>query len=143
MLSREAELQEQGRGIAQAPVTGAGGRPQDERRVVAWVGKSVVFKGELSSSEDMTIDGRVEGSINVREHTLIIGPDADIRADITAATVTIFGAVHGSITARDKVDVRHTGSVEGDITSARLAVVEGAVLKGRVGTKTRTPRPEK
>ena len=143
MLSREAQVQEQGGGVAQAPVTGAGGRLHDERRVVAWVGKSVVFKGELSSSEDMTIDGRVEGTINVRNHTLIIGPDADIRADITAATVTIFGAVHGSITARDKVDVRHTGSVEGNITSAKLAVVEGAVLKGRVDTKMATTGPEK
>jgi cytoskeletal protein CcmA (bactofilin family) len=138
MLSREAQVQDEGRRVAQAPVTGGTGRPQDERRVVAWVGKSVVFKGELSSSEDMTIDGRVEGSINVREHSLIVGPDADIRADITAATVTIFGAVHGSITARDKVDVRHTGSVQGDISSPKLAVVEGGVLQGRVSINGRT-----
>ena len=136
-MATQAQLQDPISGAAPAPASGAGGRPHDERRVVAWVGKSVVFKGELTSSEDMTIDGRVEGTINVREHTLIVGPDADIRADITAATVTIFGAVHGSITARDKVDVRHTGTVEGNITSTKLAVVEGAVLRGKVDTKKR------
>ena len=118
-----------------APVPPA--RQVDERRVVAWVGKSVVFTGQLKSSEDMTIDGRVEGSIELRDHTLTIGPDADIKADIVAKVVTIHGAVTGKITARDKVDIRETGSVDGDIISPRLAISDGAVLRGRVDTETR------
>jgi cytoskeletal protein CcmA (bactofilin family) len=112
-------------------------RQSDERRVVAWVGKSVVFTGQLKSSEDMTIDGRVEGSIELRDHALTIGPDADIRADITAKIVTIFGAVTGKIIAREKVDIRETGSVEGDIISPRLAISDGALLRGRVDTETK------
>jgi cytoskeletal protein CcmA (bactofilin family) len=112
-------------------------RSPDERRAMAWVGKSVVFKGELSSSEDMTIDGHVEGSIDVRNNTLVIGPDADIRADIAAGTVTVFGAVHGNIVAHDRVDVRQTGSIDGDILTPRLGLVEGGTLRGRVDTETR------
>jgi cytoskeletal protein CcmA (bactofilin family) len=112
-------------------------RPPDERRVVAWVGKSVIFKGDLISSEDMTIDGRVEGTIELRDHTLTIGPDAHIRATIVAKTVTVLGAVTGMITASAKVDVRETGSVEGNIISPRLAMADGAVLRGRVDTSAR------
>jgi cytoskeletal protein CcmA (bactofilin family) len=109
-------------------------RPAEERRLVAWVGKSVIFKGELVSSEDMSIDGRVEGSIDVSGHALTIGPDADIRATILAGTVTILGAVNGKITAETKVEIRPSGSVEGDILSPRLALADGALLHGRVGS---------
>jgi cytoskeletal protein CcmA (bactofilin family) len=111
------------------------GRPAEERRLVAWVGKSVIFKGDLISSEDMTIDGRVEGTIEVRGHTLTIGPDADIRATIVAGTVTVHGAVNGKITADHKVDIRPTGTVEGDVLSPRLAMSDGALLRGRVETR--------
>ena len=128
MFNREASPQDQA-GRPSAP-----SRPAEERRVVAWVGKSVIFKGDLISSEDMTIDGRVEGTIEVRDHGLTIGPDADIHADIVAGTVIVLGAVSGSITAHDKVDIRETGSVEGDILSPRLVIAEGAVLRGRVET---------
>jgi cytoskeletal protein CcmA (bactofilin family) len=117
-------------------------RSPEERRATAWVGKSVVFKGELSSSEDMTIDGRVEGSIDVRNNALVIGPDADIHADIAAGTVTVFGAVHGNIVARDKVYVRQTGSVDGDVLTPRLSLVEGGTLRGRVDTEKRVAQPK-
>jgi cytoskeletal protein CcmA (bactofilin family) len=106
-------------------------RPE-ERRVTAWVGKSVIFKGDLISSEDMTIDGRVEGTIEVRDHSLVIGPDADIRADIIAKTVTVHGSVTGTITANEKVDIKDSGVVEGDILAPRLAMADGGVLRGRV-----------
>jgi cytoskeletal protein CcmA (bactofilin family) len=109
----------------------------EERRVVAWVGKSVVFEGDLSSSEDMTIDGRVEGTVTLRDHGLTVGPHAEIRADIVAKTVTVRGAVIGMITATEKVVISETGSVEGDISSPRLALADGAVLRGRVDTLIR------
>jgi cytoskeletal protein CcmA (bactofilin family) len=107
-------------------------RAAEERRVTAWVGKSVVFKGTLTSSEDMTIDGRVEGSIQINDNTLTIGPDANIQADIVARGVTIFGAVSGKITATDKVEICDGASVEGNIKTARLAMADGGWLKGRV-----------
>ena len=108
----------------------------EERRPVAWVGKSVVFKGTLTSSEDMTIDGHVEGSIEVRDQGLTIGPDADIRADIVAKTLTIHGTVIGNIRAGAKVDIRATGRIEGDLTAPVVVIAEGAVVCGRVNTLT-------
>lgn len=108
-------------------------RPVAERRV-AWVGKSILFRGDLIGLEDMSIDGRVEGTIELRDHTLTIGPDAQIHADIVAKAVTVFGAVIGTITASEAVHIRDTGSVEGNITSRRLAMADGAVVRGRVDT---------
>ena len=110
--------------------------PAEERRPVAWVGKSVIFKGTLTSAEDMTIDGHVEGSIEVKDQGLTIGPDADIRADIVAKTVTIHGTVIGNIRAGAKVDIRATGRIEGDLTAPSIVVAEGAVVCGRVNTLT-------
>jgi len=111
--------------------------PADERRSIAWVGKSVIFKGELISSEDMIIDGRVEGTIEVHDHALTIGPAAQIKADIAARSVTVRGSVTGAITAANLVEIRETGSVEGDITSPHVSVAEGAVVHGRIDTLTK------
>jgi cytoskeletal protein CcmA (bactofilin family) len=110
--------------------------PAEERRVVAWVGKSVIFKGTLISSEDMTIDGRVEGTIEVRNHGLTVGPDADIRAEIVAATATIHGKVVGNIRASGKIDIRATGRIEGDLIAPRIGIADGAVVCGRIDTST-------
>src|ERR1700730_4983831 len=139
-VKQAPSLKPEGAQRAQTPDLSDAGRALDvdeERRVVAWVGKSVIFKGDLISAEDMTIDGRVEGTIELRDHSLSIGPDAHIRATIIAKTVTVLGAVTGMITASDKVDVRETGSVEGNINSPRLAMADGAVLRGRVDTSAR------
>jgi cytoskeletal protein CcmA (bactofilin family) len=137
MLNREASSQDEGARQPQASTPTIPARPLEERRAVAWVGKSVVFKGDLISLEDMTIDGCVEGSIEVRDHSLTIGPDAHIRADVVAKVVTVLGAVTGTITAGETVDIRETGSVEGNITSRCLAMADGAVLRGRVDTEGR------
>jgi len=118
-------------GPRQGAAPGSPERPAEERRVVAWVGKSVVFKGDLSSSEDMMIDGRVDGRIDVPGHRLTLGPDADIRATVTAKSVTIFGTVRGAITA-EYIDLRETSHVEGDIISPRVMMVEGAMFRGRI-----------
>lgn len=137
MWNQEVRVQgERGR-QPEVAVPGSASRQAEERRVIAWVGKSVIFKGELVSSEDMTIDGRVEGNIEIRDHSLTVGPDADIHADIVAKTVIVLGVVTGSITAHDKVDIRETGSVLGDVLSPRLAMADGALLRGRVETATR------
>jgi cytoskeletal protein CcmA (bactofilin family) len=108
--------------------------PAEERRVVAWVGKSVIFKGTLISSEDMTIDGQVEGTIEIRDQGLTIGPDADIRADIVARNVTIYGTVVGNIRASAKIDIQVTGRIDGDLNSPRIVLADGALVRGRVNT---------
>ena len=110
--------------------------PAEERRVVAWVGKSVKFQGTLTSLEDMTIDGHVEGSIDIQEHSLTIGPDADISADIVATTVTIHGTVTGNVRAKAKIEILATGRVEGNLFTPRLVMADGAVVRGRVDTST-------
>ena len=104
---------------------------------VATVGVSVSIKGEISGTEDLTVDGQVEGRIDLPEHSLTIGPNATVVADITAKIVTVFGSVVGSISAREKADIRQTASVEGTLTCGRLAVQEGATITGKIETKSR------
>jgi cytoskeletal protein CcmA (bactofilin family) len=110
--------------------------PLVERRAVACVGKSVIFIGSLMSSEDMTIDGHVEGSIEVLDQALTIGPDAEIRADITARVVTIHGTVNGNIRAGAKVDICATARIDGDLVAPCIVIADGAVVCGRVDTVT-------
>jgi cytoskeletal protein CcmA (bactofilin family) len=101
---------------------------------MAQFGRSVCVKGEISGSEDLTIDGQVDGRIELPEHTLTVGPNATVCADITAKAVMVFGSVLGTITAHDKVEIRRSGSVEGNLTCARLAVQDGAILCGKIET---------
>lgn len=103
-----------------------------ERRVVAWIGKAVRVEGKVISEEDLTIDGDVEGSIELGGHSLTIGQEARIRADLVAKTVTISGKVSGNVRAVDKVDLRATGSVDGNITAPRFVMAEGATVMGKV-----------
>ena len=126
-----------------APSSPSGPFQGEERRVVAWVGKSVVFRGDLISSEDMTIDGRIEGSIEVRNHHLTIGPNASIEADVAARQVTVFGKVAGSLTAQERVEIRHGATVEADITCQSLAIQEGAFFCGKVAMSGRQSKADK
>ena len=96
------------------------------------LGKSVVIKGELTASEDLTIYGQMEGSINLPNHTLTIGPHADIRATIAAEAVVVMGAVTGDVTAGEKIEIQNTGSVIGDVVTPKLAIADGGSLEGKV-----------
>ncbi|HJN44815.1 MAG: polymer-forming cytoskeletal protein [Vicinamibacterales bacterium] len=122
---------------AAASVTGAGvgasraGGRVAERDVVN-IGKSVVIKGELSGSEDLTIEGQVEGKIELKQHVLTIGPHGRIRAGVFAKSVIVLGEVFGDIKATDKVAIRDNGSVEGDITAPKVAIAEGARFRGGI-----------
>ena len=96
------------------------------------IGKSVVIKGELSGSEDLTIEGQAEGRIDLKDNVLTIGPNGKIKAEIFAKAVVVLGEVVGNVTASEKVDIRDHGSVEGDIASPRVAIAEGAHFRGSV-----------
>src|SRR5689334_4488318 len=102
-----------------------------ERDIVN-IGKSVVIKGELNGSEDLTIEGHVEGTIQLRDHVLTIGPNGRIKAQVFAKAVIVLGEVTGNVTASDKVDIRDNGSVDGDIVAPRVAIAEGAHFRGSV-----------
>ena len=96
------------------------------------IGKSVVIKGELNGSEDLTIEGHVEGTIQLKEHVLTIGPNGKIKAQVFAKSVVILGEVTGNVTASEKVDIRDNGSVDGDIAAPRVAIAEGAHFRGSI-----------
>jgi cytoskeletal protein CcmA (bactofilin family) len=96
------------------------------------IGKSVVIKGELSGSEDLTIEGHVEGRIDLKGNVLTIGPNGKIKAEVFAKSVVVLGEVTGNVTASEKVDIRDNGSVDGDIASPRVAIAEGAHFRGSV-----------
>ena len=104
----------------------------DERRLAAWIGKSLVVQGKVISTEDLTIDGRVEGAIELGDHSLTIGVGAAVEADLIAQRIIICGAVTGNVLANETVDLRATGSVDGDISTPCFVMAEGATIKGRV-----------
>ena len=104
----------------------------DERRSSAWIGTALTVQGKIISTQDLYIDGRVEGTIELGNHGLTIGTGAEIKADLVAQSITISGTVTGNVTAKSIVDLRATGSVDGDIIAPRLTMAEGAVVKGRV-----------
>ena len=116
-------------------------RTQIERDKVN-IGKSVVIRGELSGSEDLTIEGHVEGKIELRENVLTIGPNGKIRAEVYAKAVIVLGEVAGNVIASEKVDIRDNGSVDGDITSPRVAIAEGAHFRGSVDMQRGGVKPQ-
>jgi len=114
---------------AHQPVSTASVPQPESRRIerdVVNIGKSVVIKGELNGSEDLTIEGHVEGKIELKDHVLTIGPNGRIKAQVLAKSVIVLGEVNGNVTATEKVDIRDGGSVDGDIISPRVAIAEGA-----------------
>ena len=105
------------------------------------IGKSVVIKGELSGSEDLTIEGHVEGRIDLKDNVLTIGPNGKIKAEVFAKAVVVLGEVTGNVTASDKVDIRDAGSVDGDIVAPRVAIAEGAHFRGSVDMQRKGAQP--
>jgi cytoskeletal protein CcmA (bactofilin family) len=108
---------------------------------MAQLGRSVSVKGEITGSEDLTVDGQVDGRIDLPEHVLTVGPNATVCADVTAKVVMVFGSVLGTVVAHDKIEVRRSGSVEGNVTCNRLVVQDGAILSGRIETQGQRQRP--
>jgi len=98
----------------------------------AIIGRSIVLKGELSANEDLLIEGQFEGTVNLQDHCLTIGSNGKVKAEIQARQVVVLGSVTGNINAREKIEVRRSGNVTGDLTSASIAIEEGAYFKGSI-----------
>jgi cytoskeletal protein CcmA (bactofilin family) len=98
----------------------------------AIIGQSIYIKGELTGNEDLTIEGKVEGKIELKDHHLTIGQGGNIKADLNAKTITIIGEVLGNVNAEEKVEIKETGKLRGDITATRIAIADGAFFKGSV-----------
>lgn len=112
--------------------TAAERSPEPPMIAAPQLGRSVVVKGELTGSEDLTVDGRVEGVIDLGEHALTIGPNATIIAEVSARTVTIFGSVVGNVTVRETLHLRHGGSLEGDVVCGSMLIQDRAHFCGTV-----------
>ncbi len=109
----------------------------DERRKAAWIGGSILVKGDVVSTEDLIIDGKVEGTIELGDHSLTIGQSASVTADLVAKSVSISGTVKGNVMGNGKVELKSTAKVEGDISAPKFLMEEGAVLVGKVDTGTK------
>jgi cytoskeletal protein CcmA (bactofilin family) len=107
-------------------------QPAQQEKAIVNIGKSVIIKGELSGSEDLTIEGQVEGKIELRQNVLTIGPNAKIKAQVLARAVVVEGSVQGNISSSEKIEIRDKGSVEGDLSSPRVAIADGAHFRGSI-----------
>ena len=116
------------------------GRQRPVPRLVT-IGRSVVIDGELSGHEDLTVEGKVAGRIELREHILTIGPHGKVNAAVFAKSVIVLGEVVGNIIASERVDIRDNGSVDGDIVSPRVGIAEGAHFRGSVDMQRNVPTP--
>jgi cytoskeletal protein CcmA (bactofilin family) len=105
---------------------------------VAHIGKSVLVRGELSGSEDLYIDGQVEGTIELREHNLTVGPNGRVDANVNAKEVILLGTVKGNIKAVERVEIRKSGSLVGDLIAARVIIEDGAYFKGSIDIQKST-----
>jgi len=98
----------------------------------ATIGRTVVIKGEVSGSESLYVDGRIEGSITFKDHRVTVGRNGVVQANISARDVVIMGNVTGNVECSDRVDIRSEGTLTGDVVSARISVEDGALLRGSV-----------
>jgi cytoskeletal protein CcmA (bactofilin family) len=100
--------------------------------MTAWIGQGVTIEGKISSAQDLHIDGRVSGAIEVGQYQLVLGEHAEVKANLTAKSMLISGAVTGDIVATERLQIQATGHVEGDVTTPRLIMHDGAILHGKV-----------
>jgi cytoskeletal protein CcmA (bactofilin family) len=105
------------------------------------LGRTVVAQGQLSANEDLLIEGQFQGNITLEDHCLTVGPEGHLKAEIRARQVVVQGSVTGNVTAREKVEIRRTGRLMGDLVAATVAIEEGAYFKGSIDI-SREERPE-
>jgi cytoskeletal protein CcmA (bactofilin family) len=134
-------LEEPAKPVAAAPAPPAPRPVSPAQGSGAHIGKSVKVKGEIAGSEDLLVDGEVEGKITLKDNNLTIGPNGNVRAEVTAHSITVLGRLVGNVRAADRVEIRKTGSLEGDMVTARIAIEEDAVFRGSIdivkpGTET-------
>ena len=105
------------------------------------IGPSVVIKGELSAKEDLTVEGQVEGTIELDQSVLTVGPKGRVKAQVSAKTVIVMGKVNGNITATEKVQLHETASVNGDLAAPCVGITEGATVHGQIAVQgSQTPK---
>jgi len=108
------------------------GEVSTERRQIAWIGQGVKIEGKIVSNQDIRIDGHVSGSIEVGQHELVLGPGAELKANVNARSVLIGGKVEGDVTSTERIQIQSTGALLGDVVAPRLIIQDGGMLRGKV-----------
>jgi len=116
--------------------------PETARGEMIVIGKSFVIKGELTCSEDLYIDGQVEGTIDPKGNCLTIGPNGRVKANVTACTVVVQGKLEGNIQASDRVDLKQSAVVMADIATQHISIDEGVYFKGSINVQKEAPTKE-
>jgi cytoskeletal protein CcmA (bactofilin family) len=109
----------------------------------ATIGRTLVIKGEISGAEALYIDGRIEGRISLPDNRVTIGRNGSVQGNITAREVVVMGKVNGNLDCSDRVDIRSEGSVTGDVSTVRISVEDGAVLKGGIQVRSAEGKQQK
>ena len=107
----------------------------------ATIGKAVMIKGQIFSREDLVIDGEVEGTVELNDHRLTVGPNGKVQAAVKAREIVVLGTIHGNVEASDKIDIRKDARLVGDIKTARIVIEDGAYFKGSIDI-TREQKPQ-
>src|SRR5438128_880613 len=108
----------------------------------AHIGQSVIIKGELSGSEDLYVDGQIEGTIELKGNSLIVGPHGQVRSDVNAKGVVVHGKLEGNIRASERAELKKSAIAMGDIVTQRVAIEDGAYYKGKVDIQKESAKPE-
>ncbi len=129
-------------GRSQAESAAARPAPGADRnaRTQAQIGKALKLKGEITGSEDVYVDGEVEGTIELRDNGLTVGPNGNVRAHVKARSITVLGRLEGNVTASERIEIRKTGSLEGDLVTPRVVIEDGAVFRGSIDILRTAPQ---
>jgi cytoskeletal protein CcmA (bactofilin family) len=119
-------------GIPMSTLPNRSFEPRSENSHNAVLGKSVIVKGQIISREDLTIDGEVEGTVELHEHRLTIGPNGRVKASVKARELVVLGNIQGNVETTDKIDIRKDAKLVGDIKTARIVIEDGAYFKGNI-----------
>ena len=120
---------------------GRASEPHYESTRSAVLGKSVSVKGQIFSREDLTLDGEVEGTVELQEHRLTIGPNGNVRASVKARELVVLGALYGNVETTDRIEIRKEAKLIGDIKTARIVIEDGAYFKGNIDIVRPETRP--
>jgi cytoskeletal protein CcmA (bactofilin family) len=107
------------------------GETSTERRQVAWIGQGVTIEGTIVSTQDIRIDGHVQGAIEVGEHEVVLGAGCEVKANLNARSVLLGGTVKGNVTASERIQIQSTGTLLGDVKTPRLVIHDGGLLRGK------------
>jgi cytoskeletal protein CcmA (bactofilin family) len=126
-----------------APAFEAPGRPSAPAATneQATIGKGLSIKGEISGSESLFIDGKVEGSINLPGNRVTVGRNGQVAANVTAREIVVLGKIRGNVVASDRVDIRAEGALTGDVAAARISIEDGAFFKGGIDIRKPDAKP--